>query len=79
MCTFGRNGVIAGGEQYGFISKHLRPIPFTTVENSLKNGLLNLKNEKSENFKMLRNRNFNIFSPRKKPFPHHVCESVSVT
>ncbi len=43
------------------ISKHLRPIPSPTVENSLKHRHPNLKNEKSENFKMLRNHNFNIF------------------
>ncbi len=47
------------------ISKHLRSIPSPTFENSLRNGHLNLKNLKSENFKMLRNRNFNIFSPEK--------------
>ncbi len=42
------------------ISKHLRSIPSPTVENSLRNRFLNLKNEKSENFKMWRNHNFNI-------------------
>ncbi len=47
------------------ISEHLRPIISPTVENSLRNRPLNLKNEKSENFEMLRNRNFNIFFQKK--------------
>ncbi len=32
------------------VSKHLRPIPSTSVKNSLRNRPLNLKNEKSKNF-----------------------------
>ncbi len=48
------------------ISKHLRPILSQTVENSLRNRHLNLKNEKSKNLEMLWNRNFNIFFSRKK-------------
>ncbi len=48
------------------IHKHLRPIPSPTVENLLRNRILNLKNGKSENFKMLRSINFNFFSPQKK-------------
>ncbi len=59
-------------------SKHLRPIPSPNVENSLRNRHLNLKNEKSKNFKMLRNLNVKFF-PKKKPFPHHICESVAMT
>ncbi len=47
------------------ISEHLRPIPSPTVENSSRNRHLNLKNETRENFKMLRNCNFNIFSHKK--------------
>ncbi len=47
------------------ISKHLRPNPSPTVENSLRNRHLNQKNKKSKNFKMLRN---NIFSPEKSHF-----------
>ncbi len=55
------------------ISKHLRPIPSQSIENSLRNRHLNMKNEKSENFKMLRNGNLNIFFfPKKNPFTHHV-------
>ncbi len=47
------------------ISKHLRAIPPPTVENCLSNRHLNLKNKKSENFKILRNRNLNIFFQKK--------------
>ncbi len=46
-------------------SKHLRPIPSPTVKNSLRNKHLNPKNKKRKNIKMLRNRNFNIFSQKK--------------
>ncbi len=59
------------------ISKHLRPIPSPTVENSLRNRHLNLKNVKSGNFKMLRNHNFNVFFSRKQPFPFHICVRFS--
>ncbi len=47
------------------ISKHLRPIPSLTVKHSQRNRHLNLKNERRENFKILKNRNFNFFLPEK--------------
>ncbi len=50
------------------ISKHLRQLPSPIFGNSLRNRHLNLKNEKSKNFKMLRNRNFNFFPPEKSHF-----------
>ncbi len=61
------------------ISKHLRPIPSSTVENCLNNKHLNLKNEKSENFKMLRNGNLNIFFQKKVISSSRMCESVAMT
>ncbi len=47
------------------LSKHLRQIPSPIVENLLRKKHLKLKNEKSEDFKMLRNQNSNIFSLKK--------------
>ncbi len=61
---FGRYKVIARRVVCS-ISKHLRLIPSPTVENCLSNRHLNLKNEKSENFKILRNRKLNIFFQKK--------------
>ncbi len=61
------------------ISKHLRPIPSSIVENSLRNRHFNLKNEKSENLKLLRNYNYLTFFSRRSPFPHNVCELVTMT
>ncbi len=66
MWHFISKGVIRSKWSYcQEINKHLRPVPSPTVENSLSNRHLNLKNEKSENFKMLRNCNFNIFFLKK--------------